>query len=46
MIYDAEHFFDGFKADPVYAVETLRPRRAGQTQSYCAIQMAGPFPGK
>jgi 2-isopropylmalate synthase len=23
-IYDAEHFFDGYKADPGYAVETLR----------------------
>lgn len=24
VIYDAEHFFDGYKADPAYAVETLR----------------------
>ena len=24
VIYDAEHFFDGFEADPVYAMETLR----------------------
>ena len=24
VIYDAEHFFDGYKADPEYAVETLR----------------------
>jgi 2-isopropylmalate synthase len=24
VIYDAEHFFDGYKADPVYALETLR----------------------
>jgi 2-isopropylmalate synthase len=23
VIYDAEHFFDGYKADPKYAVETL-----------------------
>ena len=23
VIYDAEHFFDGYKADPVYAVKTL-----------------------
>ncbi len=23
VIYDAEHFFDGYKADPVYALETL-----------------------
>ena len=24
VIYDAEHFFDGYKDDPAYAVETLR----------------------
>ncbi len=24
VIYDAEHFFDGFKADPNYAMETLK----------------------
>ncbi|MEM9366879.1 MAG: citramalate synthase [Planctomycetota bacterium] len=24
VIYDAEHFFDGFKANPTYAVETLK----------------------
>ncbi|MEI6045596.1 MAG: citramalate synthase [Chloroflexota bacterium] len=24
MIYDAEHFFDGYKANPEYALETLR----------------------
>jgi 2-isopropylmalate synthase len=24
VIYDAEHFFDGYKQDPVYAVETLQ----------------------
>ncbi|MGQ9833540.1 MAG: citramalate synthase [Candidatus Villigracilaceae bacterium] len=24
VIYDAEHFFDGYKADPVYALETLQ----------------------
>jgi 2-isopropylmalate synthase len=24
VIYDAEHFFDGYKADPAYAVETLK----------------------
>jgi len=24
VIYDAEHFFDGYKADPDYALETLR----------------------
>ncbi len=24
VVYDAEHFFDGYKADPVYALDTLR----------------------
>lgn len=24
VIYDAEHFFDGYKADPTYAMDTLR----------------------
>jgi len=24
VVYDAEHFFDGFKDDPAYALETLR----------------------
>ncbi|NTV04855.1 citramalate synthase, partial [bacterium] len=24
VIYDAEHFFDGWRADPAYALETLR----------------------
>src|SRR5262249_11090682 len=24
VIYDAEHFFDGFAADPVFAIETLK----------------------
>jgi len=24
LIYDAEHFFDGYKANPAYARETIR----------------------
>ncbi len=28
-IYDAEHFFDGYKADPAYALETLRAAQRG-----------------
>ena len=27
LIYDAEHFFDGYKADPDYALSTLRAAR-------------------
>jgi 2-isopropylmalate synthase len=29
VVYDAEHFFDGYRADPAYAVETLRAALAG-----------------
>jgi 2-isopropylmalate synthase len=29
VIYDAEHFFDGFHADAVYALETLRAAERG-----------------
>jgi 2-isopropylmalate synthase len=28
VLYDAEHFFDGFKANPDYALETLQAARA------------------
>lgn len=29
VIFDAEHFFDGYKADPEYAIETLKLAEAG-----------------
>ena len=29
VIYDAEHFFDGYKANPEYALETLRSAEIG-----------------
>ncbi|NKB70154.1 MAG: citramalate synthase [Candidatus Latescibacteria bacterium] len=29
VVYDAEHFFDGYKADPDYAVETLLAAQRG-----------------
>lgn len=29
VIYDAEHFFDGYKEDPDYAIETLRAAARG-----------------
>jgi 2-isopropylmalate synthase len=29
VIFDAEHFFDGYKADPEYALETLRAAERG-----------------
>jgi 2-isopropylmalate synthase len=30
LIYDAEHFFDGYRADPEYALATLRAAAAGK----------------
>ncbi len=30
VVYDAEHFFDGYKADAEYALETLRAAHAGR----------------
>lgn len=33
VIYDAEHFFDGFKADSVYALETLRAAIRGGAET-------------
>jgi 2-isopropylmalate synthase len=37
VIYDAEHFFDGYKADPAYAVETLQAaiRGGAETVVFC-----------
>ena len=37
VIYDAEHFFDGYKADPVYALETLKAavRGGAETLALC-----------
>lgn len=29
VIYDAEHFFDGYKDDPAYAIDTLRAAQRG-----------------
>lgn len=33
VIYDAEHFFDGYKADPVYALETLQAAIRGGAET-------------
>ena len=32
VIYDAEHFFDGYRANPAYALDTLRAAAAGGPQ--------------
>jgi 2-isopropylmalate synthase len=33
VIYDAEHFFDGYKADPVYSLETLKAAARGGAET-------------
>ncbi len=33
VIYDAEHFFDGYRADPAYALETLRAAVRGGAET-------------
>src|SRR5690349_6317800 len=33
VIYDAEHFFDGYHADPAYALETLRAAARGGAET-------------
>jgi 2-isopropylmalate synthase len=33
VIYDAEHFFDGYRVDPGYALETLRAARRGGAET-------------
>lgn len=33
VIYDAEHFFDGYKADPAYALETLQAAIRGGAET-------------
>jgi 2-isopropylmalate synthase len=33
VIYDAEHFFDGYKADPAYALETLQAATRGGAET-------------
>ena len=33
VMYDAEHFFDGYAADPAYAVETLLAARRGGAET-------------
>jgi 2-isopropylmalate synthase len=33
VIYDAEHFFDGYKADPTYALETLQAAVRGGAET-------------
>ena len=45
LFYDAEHFFDGFKANRTTPCDALKAaRRAGPTAWSCATPTAGPCP--
>ncbi len=41
VVYDAEHFFDGYGADPVYAVETLRAAVRGGAEVVALCETNG-----
>ncbi len=47
LFYDAEHFFDGYKANPAYAIETVR--RAREAGAECIVLCdtnGGTLPGE
>ncbi len=41
VIYDAEHFFDGYKADSAYALETLRAAERGGAETLALCDTNG-----
>jgi 2-isopropylmalate synthase len=41
VIYDAEHFFDGYRADPAYALETLRAALRGGAETVVLCETNG-----
>lgn len=41
VIYDAEHFFDGYQADPEYAMQTLKAAAAGGADTICLCDTNG-----
>lgn len=47
VIYDAEHFFDGYKADPQYSLETLRVAQRGGAETLVLCETnGGALPGE
>lgn len=47
VIYDAEHFFDGYKANPVYALETVRAAKEGGASTIVLCDTnGGSLPGE
>ncbi|MCE5198418.1 MAG: citramalate synthase [Armatimonadota bacterium] len=41
VIFDAEHFFDGYKADPVYALEAVKRAEEGGASCLCLCETNG-----
>jgi 2-isopropylmalate synthase len=41
VVYDAEHFFDGFKANPDYAIQTLLAAQEGGASVLCLCDTNG-----
>jgi 2-isopropylmalate synthase len=41
VVYDAEHFFDGWRADPAYAVETLQAAARGGAETIALCDTNG-----
>src|SRR5687767_9575391 len=41
VVYDAEHFFDGFKANPDYAIQTLQAAQEGGASVLCLCDTNG-----
>lgn len=41
VTYDAEHFFDGYQADPDYALQTLKAAAAGGADTICLCDTNG-----
>ena len=41
VVYDAEHFFDGFKANPDYAIRTLQAAQEGGASVLCLCDTNG-----
>ena len=41
VVFDAEHFFDGYKDNPEYALETLRAAKRGGAEAVCLCDTNG-----
>jgi len=41
VVFDAEHFFDGYKSNPAYAIETLRAAIDGGAKCLCLCETNG-----